>query len=171
LFCGINPSLYSAAVGHHFARPGNRFWKVLHRAGFTARVLRPDEDATLLDLGLGLTNVFHRATAAASEVSPASLLSGARALERKVRRYRPRHVAFLGLTAYCVVTGSARVEAGLQREPFGGSQVWALPNPSGLNAHYQVDALAELYAALAKAAGFHELGRSRAGALLDRRTR
>jgi TDG/mug DNA glycosylase family protein len=157
LFCGINPSLYSAAVGHHFARPGNRFWKVLHRAGFTERVLRPEEDATLLDLGLGLTNVFHRATAAASEVSPASFLSGARALERKVRRYRPLYVAFLGLTAYGIVTRSARVEVGLQREPFGGSRVWALPNPSGLNAHYRVDALGELYGELAKAAGFREL--------------
>jgi double-stranded uracil-DNA glycosylase len=157
LFCGINPSLYSAAVGHHFARPGNRFWKVLQRAGFTERVLRPEEDASLLELGIGLTNVFHRATAAASEVSTASFLLGARALERKVRRYRPRYVAFLGLTAYGVVTGSKRVEVGLQPAPFAGRRAWALPNPSGLNAHYQLDALSELYAELARAAGFGKL--------------
>lgn len=154
LFCGINPSLYSAAVGHHFARPGNRFWKALHQAGFTERLLRPDEDELLPRLGLGLTNVVDRATATADEVPSASYAPGFRALERKVRKYQPLYVAFLGLSAYGLLRKQTRVQVGLQDERFGGSLVWALPNPSGLNAHYQIDQLASLYAELARAAGY-----------------
>lgn len=154
LFCGINPSLYSAAVGHHFARPGNRFWKVLHRAGFTPRLFSPDEDELLLELGLGLTNVADRATATAAELVDADYVSGVRSLARKVRRHRPDYVAFLGLTAYRMVSGSPDARIGAQPELFAGAKAWALPNPSGLNAHYQLEGLSELYAELAEAAGF-----------------
>ena len=154
LFCGINPSLYSAAVGHHFARPGNRFWKALHAAGFTERLLRPEEDELLPSLGLGLTNVVDRATAPADEVPRASYAPGFRALERKVHEHRPLYVAFLGLTAYGLLRGKTKVQIGLQEERFGGSRVWALPNPSGLNAHYQVEQLAGHYGELARAAGY-----------------
>lgn len=154
LFCGINPSLYSAAVGHHFARPGNRFWKALHGAGFTPRLFSAEEDAQLLDLGLGLTNVAERATATAAELSDADYVSGVRSLTRKVRRHRPAYIAFLGVTAYRLVSGSPHARIGPQPELFAGARAWALPNPSGLNAHYQLEALSELYAELAAAAGY-----------------
>lgn len=154
LFCGINPSLYSAAVGHHFARPGNRFWKTLHRAGFTPRLFSPAEDRELLHLGLGLTNVADRATATAAELQEQDYRRGVRALAAKVRRHGPTYVAFLGLTAYRLVSGSPEAKIGPQPEPFAGARVWALPNPSGLNAHYQLEGLAELYAELARAAGY-----------------
>ena len=145
LFCGINPSLYSAAVGHHFARPGNRFWPALHAAGLTDRRLLPFEDRLLLTAGYGLTNLVRRATAAADELSPAELVAGARALERKVRRHRPRAVAFLGVTAYRQAFGRPRAALGRQPDTLAGAAVWVLPNPSGLNAHYQRDSLARLY--------------------------
>src|SRR5437870_3143139 len=133
LFCGINPGLYSGAVGHHFARPGNRFWKALEGSGFTDRVLSPFEERELLDRGLGITNLVERATAGAGELTAAELREGAAHLERKIRRFRPRFVAFLGLSAYR--TGFQRDAAvpGPQEETLGGSQVWLLPNPSGLN--------------------------------------
>jgi double-stranded uracil-DNA glycosylase len=145
LFCGINPSLYSAAAGHHFARPGNRFWVTLHRAGFTPRVLSPFEDRALLALGYGITNVVDAATARAEELEPAELRAGARRLERKVRLYRPRCLAVLGIGAYRSAWGRPRAGWGLQRETIGTTLVWVLANPSGLNASFQLDDLARAY--------------------------
>ena len=153
LFVGINPSLYSAAVGHHFARPGNRFWPALHAAGFGDRRLGPSEGAALLALGCGITNVVDRATATAAELDPAELIEGGQQLARKVRRHRPRIVAFLGLTAYRTAFGRPRASVGRQPETIEGAEVWVLPNPSGLNAHYQLADLARLYAQLRQAAG------------------
>src|SRR5437868_7278272 len=132
LFCGINPGLYSAAVGHHFARPGNRFWPALHLAGFTDRLLSPFEDRLLLAAGYGITNIADRATATADEVSAEELLAGARRLARKVRRLRPKAVAFLGVTAYRTAFSRPRAGLGLQAESLGGAAMWVLPNPSGL---------------------------------------
>lgn len=154
LFCGINPSLYSAAVGHHFARPGNRFWKALALAGFTERVLAPDEEQELLAAGIGITNVVPRATANAAELHERDYELGARRLALKVRRLRPRCVAFLGLDAYRRVTGQPAATMGPQPTPFAGARVWALPNPSGLNAHYQLPELGRAYGALARELGF-----------------
>ncbi|HEY1376179.1 MAG TPA: G/U mismatch-specific DNA glycosylase [Gemmataceae bacterium] len=148
LFCGINPSLYSAAVGHHFARPGNRFWPALHAAGLTERVLSPWEDGTLLERGFGLTNLVRRATAAADELTAAELATGSRALVRKVRRFRPAAVTFLGVTAYRTAFGRPRAALGLQPETIAGAAVWVLPNPSGLNAHYRLADLGRWYAQL-----------------------
>jgi TDG/mug DNA glycosylase family protein len=151
LFCGINPSLYSAAVGHHFARPGNRFWKALHLAGFTDRVLSPFEDRLLAAHGLGLTNLVDRATATAAELGKAELRAGARRLEVKAARWKPAFVAVVGVSAYRIGFERPGVALGPASEPAGGCPVWILPNPSGLNAHYQLDALAEAYRALARA--------------------
>jgi TDG/mug DNA glycosylase family protein len=145
LFCGINPSLYSAAVRHHFARPGNRFWPALHAAGFTERRLQPAEQATLLLGGFGITNLVARATASAEELSAEELLRGARQLERKVKRYRPALVAFLGVTAYRTAFARPRAEMGRQPETIAGAGIWVLPNPSGLNAHYRLADLARLF--------------------------
>src|SRR5262245_33269505 len=135
LFCGINPSLYSAAVGHHFARPGNRFWPALHTAGFTERLLSPFEDATMLTRGYGLTNLVRRATATADELTADEFTAGGRRLTRLVRRYRPVAIAFLGVTAYRAAFDWPRATIGLQAVSLAGSMVWVLPNPSGLNAH------------------------------------
>jgi TDG/mug DNA glycosylase family protein len=153
LFSGINPGLWSAAVGLHFARPGNRFWPTLHRAGFTPRQLRAQEQATLLDLGIGITNVAARATARADELSRDELRAGAQLLEEKVRTHRPRWLAVVGIGAYR--TGFDRRDAtvGPQEERLGETRVWVLPNPSGLNAHWPAAALAEEYARLREAAG------------------
>jgi TDG/mug DNA glycosylase family protein len=152
LFVGINPSLYSAAVGHHFARPGNRFWPALHLAGFTDRLLHPSEGRLLLGHGYGITNIADPATATADELSDAQLTAGARKLVRKVKRYRPRVVAFLGVTAYRTAFGRPAAKLGPQAERIGQSALWVLPNPSGLNAHYQLPDLAKLYAELRRAA-------------------
>ena len=148
LFCGINPGLYSAAVGHHFARPGNRFWSTLHAAGFTDRLLSPSEERELLRTGLGITNVVARATASAGELSAAELVEGGRRLEVKVRRHRPRFLAVLGISAYRTAFGRPAAAVGLQPETIGPSRIWVLPNPSGLNAHYQRDELARMFRAL-----------------------
>ena len=134
LFVGINPSLRSAEVGHHFARPGNRFWPALHAAGFTARRLRPDEDAELPAHGVGVTNIAFRPTRAAAELSARELREGAEALEATVRRDRPGLVAVLGLTAYRQAFARPEAAMGLQPDTFAGRPVWVLPNPSGLNA-------------------------------------
>jgi TDG/mug DNA glycosylase family protein len=159
LFCGINPSLYSAAVGHHFARPGNRFWPALHAAGFCPRRLSPFEDRQLPELGCGLTNVVDRATAAAAELTADELIEGGRRLVRKVRRARPRFVAFLGVTVYRTAFGRPRAVPGCQAEKIDDAGVWVLPNPSGLNAHYRLADLARLFAALRRAAGLPDRSR------------
>jgi TDG/mug DNA glycosylase family protein len=152
LFSGINPSLYSAATGHHFARPGNRFWPALHRAGFTPTLLHPSEQWTLPELGLGITNVVARATARADELSPAELVDGGKLLEKLVTTWQPRYLAVLGVTAYRAAFGRPKARTGPQGETIGGVPVWVLPNPSGLNAHYTVDSLAAAYAELRQAA-------------------
>jgi len=151
LFCGVNPSLISAATGHHFARPGNRFWRTLHEAGFTRRRLAPAEQRALLADGIGLTNLVARATASAAELSRGELAAGRRRLEAKLRRLRPSVVAVLGIDAYR--RGFARPRAGLGRQPEGlaGAALWVLPNPSGLNAHYQLRDLVTLYRQLREA--------------------
>lgn len=148
LFCGINPGLYTAAVGQHFGRPGNRFWPVLHRAGFTPRQLHPSEQRELLRYGCGITNLVARATAAADELTPDELLDGAKTLERKVKRYEPRVLAIVGVGAYRLAFNRPKAKLGLQDDTIGDTRIWVLPNPSGLNANYQADALAELFTEL-----------------------
>ena len=153
LFSGINPGLYSAATGRHFARPGNRFWPALHRSGFTPRQLRPDEQEELLGYGLGITNVAARATARADELSTAELLAGAELLTAKVSRYRPQWLAVVGVTAYRTAFRRPKAVFGAQAETIGVTRIWVLPNPSGLNAHYTPDSLAAAFALLRAAAG------------------
>ncbi|WP_438014030.1 G/U mismatch-specific DNA glycosylase [Sorangium sp. So ce315] len=148
LFCGINPGLYTAAVGHHFARPGNRFWPALHAGGFTDRVLSPFEERELLTLGYGITNVVDRATASADELSSEELAAGGLKLAAKVRRYRPRFLAVLGIGAYRSAFGRPQAAPGPQAETIGATRLWVLPNPSGLNASYQPQRLAEMFRAL-----------------------
>lgn len=148
LFCGINPSLYSAAVGHHFARPGNRFWPVLHRAGFTPRQLLPAEDGSLPSYKLGITNLVARATASAAELSAAELRAGSQALQHKLEQYRPRKLAVLGISAYRSAFAAPQAQLGRQQMTLAGVPVWVLPNPSGLNAHYQLPELIAVYAEL-----------------------
>lgn len=145
LFCGINPSLYSAAVGHHFARPGNRFWPTLHAAGFTERLFSPFEDGRLLERGYGITNVVERATATAAELEEKEFITGGKALERKVLRYRPKVLAVLGVSAYRVAFRKKEAAVGKQEDALGKAAVWVLPNPSGLNAHYRLEDLARVY--------------------------
>ncbi|HWR88535.1 MAG TPA: G/U mismatch-specific DNA glycosylase, partial [Acidiferrobacterales bacterium] len=138
LFVGINPGLYSAAVRHHFARPGNRFWPALQRAGLTPRLFSPYEERELLKHGLGITNIVNRASAAAAELGKRELASGGKRLTAKIARLRPRIVAFLGIDAYRSAFGAKRITVGPQPQRLGGAVVWVLPNPSGLNAHYQL---------------------------------
>jgi TDG/mug DNA glycosylase family protein len=145
LFCGINPGLYSGATGHHFARPGNRFWPALYAGGFTPRLLSPWDKGELLQYGIGITNVVARTTAAAAELSDDELRAGTILLRRKVMRYKPRVLAILGVGAYRVGFGKKTAVLGLQPETIGDTQVWILPNPSGLNAHYTPKALGELF--------------------------
>jgi len=148
LFCGINPGLWSGATGHHFARPGNRFWPALAGAGFTDGQLDPAEEERLLAAGLGITNLVDRATAAADELRPAELVAGAAALEAKIATYRPAWVAVLGIGAYRTGFGRKRAVVGRQPERLAGAGLWVLPNPSGLNAHYQLDGLVAAFAEL-----------------------
>jgi double-stranded uracil-DNA glycosylase len=145
LFCGINPGLYSGAVGHHFARPGNRFWPALHAGGFTPRLLSPFEECLLLEYGYGITNIVARATGSAAELADDELQAGAGRLRRKIRRYRPKVVAFLGVTAYRVAFQRPQANLGRQQETIADAGVWVLPNPSGLNAHFQLGDLAKLF--------------------------
>ena len=152
LFCGINPGLYTAATGHHFARPGNRFWPALHAAGFTPRLFAPHEERQLLPLGYGITNVVARATAAADELTPEEFVEGGKVLARKVRRYGPKFLAVLGVGAYRAAFARPKARLGRQDENLGETTVWVLPNPSGLNAHYQPKDLARLFAELRAAA-------------------
>jgi TDG/mug DNA glycosylase family protein len=148
LFCGINPGLWSAATGHHFARPGNRFWLALHHSGFTARRLRPDEQRNLLESGLGITNLVDRGTARASDLAARELRAGRGPLEEKIGRYGPTWLAVVGVTAYRIAFDSPSAFVGLQADRVGGTRVWVLPNPSGLNAHYPLDRLVAEFARL-----------------------
>jgi double-stranded uracil-DNA glycosylase len=148
LFCGINPGLYSGATGHHFARPGNRFWPALHASGFTPRRLAPSEQTELLRYGLGITNLVARATARADELTRDELRDGAVTLARKVADHRPRWLAVVGITAYRTAFGHPRAVLGRQPETIGDAQVWVLPNPSGLNAHWTPATLAGKFAEL-----------------------
>jgi len=152
LFSGINPGLYSAATGYHFARPGNRFWPALYAAGFTERVLRPEEQEELLALGLGITNVVARATARADELTADEVRAGGRVLTAKVARLRPQWLAVVGITVYRTAFGHPGAAIGRQDETLAGARVWALPNPSGLNAHWDDAALAAEFARLREAA-------------------
>ncbi|NMC80743.1 MAG: G/U mismatch-specific DNA glycosylase [Chloroflexi bacterium] len=148
LFVGINPGLYTAAIGHHFGRPGNRFWPTLYAAGFTGRLLSPYEERELLRWGYGITNMVPRATAGANDLSVDELLQGGQMLVEKVRAYRPKTLAVLGISAYRIAFRQPRAVLGPQPEALDGVPVWVLPNPSGLNAHYQLDALARLFGEL-----------------------
>jgi TDG/mug DNA glycosylase family protein len=145
LFCGINPGLYTAAIGHHFGRPGNRFWPTIHGAGFTERLLDPSEELLLLPLGFGITNVVARATAAADELSEEEIVAGGKVLQRKVKRFQPRYLAVLGIGAYRVAFGRPKATLGLQEELIGKTKLWVLPNPSGLNAHYRPSDLVRVF--------------------------
>ncbi|GIK72045.1 MAG: mismatch-specific DNA-glycosylase [Chloroflexota bacterium] len=146
LFVGINPGLYSGWSGHHFARPGNRFWPTLHAAGFTPRRLHPSEERELLDYGCGVTNFVNRATATAAELSAEELIAGGARLVQTVRRFQPQSVAVLGVTAYRTAFRQPKAQLGRQPGLLAETPVWVLPNPSGLNAHYTPTALAEVFA-------------------------
>ena len=151
LFCGINPGLYTAAVGHHFARPGNRFWPTLHKAGFTDRLFSPHEEHGLLDLGYGLTNLVARATNSAAELAREEYVRGAEILNDKLLQYRPQCVAFVGLGAYRAAFNFPNASVGPQPHQLHGAMVWTLPSTSGLNANYRPDDLARLFAELREA--------------------
>jgi len=152
LFSGINPGLYTAAVGHHFARPGNRFWPALFAAGFTDRLLSPFEEDELLTSGYGITNVVMRTTATANQLTPEEVREGGKQLRSKVKRYRPRILAILGLGAYRTAWEKPGAVIGRQEEKIAETLIWVLPNPSGLNAHYQAKDLARLFKELKVAA-------------------
>jgi TDG/mug DNA glycosylase family protein len=145
LFAGINPGLYTAAVGHHFARPGNRFWPALYAGGFTDRLLSPFEERELLKSGYGITNVVPRTTASADQLTKEEIISGGERLKAKVLRYRPQVLAVLGIGTYRTAFNKPRAGVGPQPETLGDTAIWVLPNPSGLNANYQADALARLF--------------------------
>jgi TDG/mug DNA glycosylase family protein len=152
LFCGINPGLMSAQLGQHFARPGNRFWPALHLSGFTPRLMLPSEQHELPALGLGITNMVARPTARADELTREEFVQGAGILTRLAEKYTPQTVAVVGVTAYRVGFNRPKATVGLQPETLGPSRLWVLPNPSGLNAHYQLPALAEEFGRLRQAA-------------------
>ena len=145
LFCGINPGLYTAAVGHHFARPGNRFWPALFAGGFTDRLMSPFDERELLNSGYGITNLVMRTTATANELSADEMRAGGRKLTTKVRRFKPKFLAVLGVGAYRSGFGEAKAQVGPQAQTIGETKIWVLPNPSGLNAHYQAGELARLF--------------------------
>jgi double-stranded uracil-DNA glycosylase len=158
LFVGINPGLYSGAVGHHFARPGNRFWPALHKAGFTSHQLSPFEERDLLKRGYGITNIVDFSTAAADELDSQELVKGGKRLTAKLKRYRPRIVAILGLKAFRLAFGQPQADFGLQEQRIGSSRVWILPNPSGLNASYQLPALTRMFRKVRTAAEKRAVG-------------
>ena len=150
LFVGINPGLYTAAIGHHFGRPGNRFWPALNASGLLRAPLTPYDSERLLESNLGITNIVDRATALASELSNEELIAGARRLERKILRYKPRQAAFLGLGLYRAAFERPKARLGLQAETIGRTRLWVLPNPSGLNAHFQVPDYTRMFRRLGK---------------------
>jgi TDG/mug DNA glycosylase family protein len=160
LFVGINPGLYSGATGRHFARPGNRFWPTLHQAGFTPRQLAPDEPEALLALGIGITNIVNRTTATAAELSRDELTAGAGRLEETAAAFRPSAIAILGVTAYRTAFERPNAAIGRQDQRIGDAETWVLPNPSGLNAHYQLPELVALFSTFRATIGF-EVGTAR----------
>lgn len=145
LFCGINPGLYTTAIGHHFGRPGNRFWPALYGAGFTNRLLQPWEERELLDAGLGITNVVPRTTATAAELSADDYAAGGKRLTALVEKNQPKVLAVLGVGAYRAAFSQKTASLGLQHETIGQTKIWVLPNPSGLNANYQLVDLVRLF--------------------------
>ena len=151
LFVGINPGLYTAWAGYHFARPGNRFWPALHASGLTPRVLHPSEGKELLALGIGITGFVRRATATAAELTDDEYRAGGRRIRALVKRVQPHCVCFLGLTAYRAGFDQPKAQLGRQKDPMYGAIVWLLPNPSGLNAHFQPSDYARLFREVGKA--------------------
>jgi TDG/mug DNA glycosylase family protein len=145
VFCGINPGMLAASTGRHFAGHGNRFWRVMHLAGFTPAQFRPEDDRTLLQYGYGLTTVVTRATARADELSLIELKAAALDFEQKIERYAPNTIAFLGKMAVAAMSGTRDIQWGLQPATFGGARAWVLPNPSGLNRGFSLDALVSAY--------------------------
>ena len=156
LFCGINPGLYTAAVGHHFARPGNRFWPALHASGFTDRQLSPFDERELLKNGYGITNIVSRTTATADLLSKEEIVAGGELLRKKILRYRPRVLAVLGVGAYRVAFNRPKAVVGRQNDSIGMTTLWVLPNPSGLNANYQAAEITRLFAELREAVNSEE---------------
>lgn len=153
VFCGINPGLKSAATGHHFVAGSNRFWRVLHQAGFTPEQVSPENGRVLLEYGFGLTTAVKRPTARADELSRDEFVAASKAFTRKMRRYAPRYVAFLGKPAFAVLSGQREVQWGLQSVSFGGATAWVLPNPSGLNRAFRLEDLVRAYSELRAAIG------------------
>ena len=153
LFVGINPGLYSAATHRHFARPGNRFWPALRDGGFTDRLFSPFESEKLLERGYGITNIVRRATNAADELTKDELIRGARTLARKVKKFRPKIVAILGVGSYRLAFNRPGAMVGRQDEKIGDSVVWVLPNPSGLNAHFVPSKLRLIFRQLRQESG------------------
>ncbi|HEY9461422.1 MAG TPA: G/U mismatch-specific DNA glycosylase [Paralcaligenes sp.] len=152
VFCGINPGMSAAAAGHHFVGRSNRFWRVLHLAGFTPEQIRPEYDRSLLEYGCGLTTAVERPTTRADELSNDEFTSASEKLARKIGQYAPRYVAFLGKVPFSVISGQRKVQWGPQAARFGGASVWVLPNPSGLNRAFKLDDLVQAYRALRVAA-------------------
>lgn len=152
LFCGINPGLWSGATGFHFAKPGNRFWKTLHLAGFSNRLLHPSEEHELLENGYGITCFCKRTTARADELTTEEYIAGGKILVKKIKKFKPKMLAVLGIGAYRTAFNQPKAKLGLQNESIGDTPIWLLPNPSGLNAHYQLNDLAKLFSELRKAA-------------------
>jgi TDG/mug DNA glycosylase family protein len=152
VFCGLNPGLSAAVEGHHFVGRGNRFWRVLHLAGFTPTLVAAEDDASLPTYGLGITSVVERPTAGVDDLARSEFVDAAAGFEQWVRRWAPRYVALLGKAAYSAMLGRRNVSWGLQAEPFGGAVAWVLPNPSGRNLAFSLDALVAAYAELRIAA-------------------
>ncbi len=163
VFCGLNPGLSAAAEGHHFIGRGNRFWRVLHLAGFTPEQVAPEHDASLPAYGLGITSVVERPTAGVDDLARSEFTAAAATFEAWVRRWKPRYVAFLGKAAYAAMMGRRDVPWGRQDQPFGGAVAWVLPNPSGRNLAFSQDALAAAYRELRLAVEAGEGGSSPAG--------
>ena len=148
LFCGINPGIWSGATGFHFAKPGNRFWKALHLGGFSERILHPSEEPELLENGYGITSFCKRTTATAAELSNEEIVEGGKLLVKKIEKFKPQYLAVLGIGAYRTAFNRPKAKLGLQKEKTGKTKIWLLPNPSGLNAHYQLNNLAKLFGEL-----------------------
>jgi TDG/mug DNA glycosylase family protein len=145
VFCGINPGMRAASTGHHFEGRGNRFWRVMQLAGFTPELIRPEDDRTILQYGCGLTTVVTRPTAQAAELSRLEIALAAEAFRRKIEHYAPRHIVFLGKMALAAISATRDISWGSQTEPFGGAHAWVVPNPSGLNRGFSLDALVAAY--------------------------